>query len=92
VTTTADIPGASLGPRPEDANLSWAVAHRSTEIPAWRFARSGMTERASQTILSDMSTSNFIHRSVSDDAGDWEYAPSSVRDMAASGLLFSRLA
>jgi hypothetical protein len=35
---------------------------------------------------------NGIHRSVSDGAGEWEYADSSVRDMASFGFLFSRLA
>jgi hypothetical protein len=33
-----------------------------------------------------------IHRSVSDSAGDWEYAERSVRDIACVGFLFSRLA
>jgi hypothetical protein len=33
-----------------------------------------------------------IHRSVSDGAGDWEYADGSVRDTASFGFLSSRLA
>jgi hypothetical protein len=31
---------------------------------------------------------NGIHRSVSDSAGDWEYADGSVRDMAGSVFCF----